>query len=360
MVETLDEASHASADPPTGPELILTQVARTGGPGRPRINIDLGFLQQALELRGPSHIAPVVGVSSRTVRRRTLEAGLAEPGQPVYEDHVYENGNVVRIYSSPVCNVSDLTDDNLDTLILGTLDVFPHFGRKMLKGHLEAMGYRVPPARITASIQRVQGVTGRFGGRAIHRRVYKVAGANSLAHHDGQHGESFSSTGYRMPTNTRSGLIRFKIVIHCFIDGKSRFVTGIRASDNNRAETVLDLFMDVVANHGLPSRVRGDHGMENIRVAEYMEAVNGPNRGSYIWGRCVFLSCVHAMAHVFVQKRPQHQNRATLVRCHSRFRAEVEELLSRSRGPLWPKSHSSRSRLASPSPVPCCHQPRCP
>jgi len=35
--------------------------------------------------------------------------------------------------------------------------------------------------------------------------------------------------------------------------------------------------------HGTPSRVRGDHGVENgIIVAHYMEAVRGALRGSYM------------------------------------------------------------------------------
>jgi len=81
------------------------------------------------------------------------------------------------------------------------------------------------------------------------------------------------------------GLIRWKIVIHGFIDGYSRFIVGIRAHNNNRAETVLQLFLDFIKHHGLPSRMRGDHGGENVLVAEYMEEARGSNRGSYIWGR---------------------------------------------------------------------------
>ena len=84
------------------------------------------------------------------------------------------------------------------------------------------------------------------------------------------------------------GLIRWKIVIHCFIDGFSRFVTGIRAHTNNRAATVLTLFLEAIHRHGVPSRVRGDHGTENVRVAEWMEEHRGLNRGSYIWGRYVY------------------------------------------------------------------------
>jgi hypothetical protein len=84
-----------------------------------------------------------------------------------------------------------------------------------------------------------------------------------------------------------SGLIRWKIVIHAFIDGFSRFLLGILAHSNNRASTVLDLFENIASEFGYPSRVRGDHGTENLLVAARMEVVRGPNRGSYIWGRYV-------------------------------------------------------------------------
>jgi hypothetical protein len=83
------------------------------------------------------------------------------------------------------------------------------------------------------------------------------------------------------------GLIRWKIVVHGFIDGKSRFITGIRAHNNNCAQTVLDLFQEAVRLCGQPSRVHGDHGTENLLVALYMEEVCGVARGSYIWGRKV-------------------------------------------------------------------------
>ena len=82
-----------------------------------------------------------------------------------------------------------------------------------------------------------------------------------------------------------SELIRWKFVIHGFIDGKSRFITGIKCSTNNKAATVLDVFLNAVAKHGLPSRVHGDHGTENVRVAAFMIQQRGNGRGSYIWGR---------------------------------------------------------------------------
>lgn len=70
-------------------------------------------------------------------------------------------------------------------------------------------------------------------------------------------------------------------------------VTAIRVSNNNRAETVLDLFLEGVRTNGVPSRVRGDHGGENVLVAQWMETYRGAERGSYIWGRYV-----HAPKHI--------------------------------------------------------------
>ncbi|GBE86435.1 predicted protein [Sparassis crispa] len=267
MLEALDLACHRSSDPLQEDPLVVAHRYHTGKRGRPRVEIDRLFLEQALALRGNSAIALVTGCSARTVRRRALEHNLVLPGAPVYTDRIAANGTISRTYRSSTAPTSQLTDDELDTFIAAVLDVFPDFGRRMLDGRLKASGHNVPRLRIAGSYIRVHGAPGMFGNRTIHRKVYKVAGANSLWHHDGQH-----------------GLIRFKIVIHCFIDGKSRLITGIRASNNNRSNTVLDLFLDSLHVHGTPSRVRGDHGTENVLVAEWMEVNKGSGRGSYIWG----------------------------------------------------------------------------
>ncbi|KAG8941496.1 hypothetical protein FRC03_004468 [Tulasnella sp. 419] len=135
---------------------------------------------------------------------------------------------------------------------------------------LRRLGHRVPVRRIRESLYRVDPVRRVFGRVKIKRRTYKVPGPNSLWHHDGQH-----------------GLIRWGIVIHGFIDGYSRLITGLRASNNNRGSTVLDLFLRASGSYGVPSRLRGDHGVENIQVAAWMELHKGPGRGSYIWGRSI-------------------------------------------------------------------------
>ncbi|KAF7310367.1 hypothetical protein HMN09_00578700 [Mycena chlorophos] len=170
-------------------------------------------------------------------------------------------------YTGPV---STLSDDELDAIILSLRAHYRRSGLRMLQGMLRVLGHRVPQERVRQSLLRVDPVRRIFERIRIRRREYRVLGPNSLWHHDGQH-----------------GLIRWGIVIHGFIDGYSRLITGLRASNNNRAGTVLELFLDAARIYGVPSRVRGDHGGENLHVAAWMEVYRGIGRGSYIWGRSV-------------------------------------------------------------------------
>lgn len=62
-------------------------------------------------------------------------------------------------------------------------------------------------------------------------------------------------------------------------------ITGLHASANNRANTVLELFISAVNTYGVPSRVRGDRGGENVEVSVWMILRRGPNRASFMWGR---------------------------------------------------------------------------
>ena len=82
-------------------------------------------------------------------------------------------------------------------------------------------------------------------------------------------------------------LIRWRFVIHGGIDGYSRKIVYLKCSTNNRAATVLDLFQEAVRDHGLPSRVRADMGVENVDVCRYMLYNRGINRGSFITGASV-------------------------------------------------------------------------
>ncbi|KAF5379472.1 hypothetical protein D9615_006551 [Tricholomella constricta] len=250
MLFSLDEARTLSADPPDAPFPSATQFIYTGLPGRPRINIDHGTLTNALELRGPTHLAPVFGCSARTIRRRAVEYEILEPGHPVYVEYEAEDGSKTRIYRSSTGAVSQLEDAELDEIIAYILHMFPSFGRRMLDGHLKHLGHHIPRFRLQESYGRVHGApASQFGVRRVERRVYSVPGPNSLWHHDGQH--------------------------------------RVRAHTNNKPETVLKLFQEIIKIHGKPSRLRGDYGTENVLVAAFMEAIRGADRGSYIWRRSV-------------------------------------------------------------------------
>lgn len=66
-------------------------------------------------------------------------------------------------------------------------------------------------------------------------------------------------------------------------------IVGMQAVDNNRASTVLQLFLEATRLHGCPSRCRGDRGGENLAVAMYMTLVRGMARGSFMWGSYVLV-----------------------------------------------------------------------
>ncbi|XP_036066778.1 uncharacterized protein LOC112141320 [Oryzias melastigma] len=61
----------------------------------------------------------------------------------------------------------------------------------------------------------------------------------------------------------------------------------LEPATNNRSQTALTFFLKAVENHGWPSRVRGDEGVENVGIAEAMFSVKGTGRGSFIAGKSV-------------------------------------------------------------------------
>ena len=60
---------------------------------------------------------------------------------------------------------------------------------------------------------------------------------------------------------------------------------NLHCSLNNRASTVLALYMGAVQNYGLPSKVGADHGTENKFVAAFMESCNSV---SFITGKSCY------------------------------------------------------------------------
>ncbi|XP_058626932.1 uncharacterized protein LOC131537477 isoform X3 [Onychostoma macrolepis] len=67
----------------------------------------------------------------------------------------------------------------------------------------------------------------------------------------------------------------------------SQDIFYLDVAGNNKARTAFGFFMDGVAKHGWPSRVRADQGVENVDIARCMFTVRGTGRGSFIAGKSV-------------------------------------------------------------------------
>ncbi|CAB4421658.1 unnamed protein product [Rhizophagus irregularis] len=226
----------------------FVQKKQTGG--RPRIIINEDAIKLLRELGFAwTKISDIFCVSSKTMSRIRKNNNIEDTNLPY----------------------SDITDNNLDIIIKRIKQEYPFYGQVMLMGALKSEGIKIKRQRLRDSIQRIDpmGSVTRWTN-IIPRRKYKVAGPNALWHIDSHH-----------------KLIRWKIVIHAGIDGYSRLITYINCSGNNRSQTVMNYFEKAIRKFGIPSRVRADHGGENIIVKQFMNNVRGENRGSFIEGRSV-------------------------------------------------------------------------
>ncbi|XP_060921893.1 uncharacterized protein LOC132995765 [Labrus mixtus] len=237
-------------------EEVLQRFSRMGpqhthGPGRPAFDIPTAVLEHHVRCGLPaSEIAERFGVSKRTIRRHMKHSGLRK----------------TDLYT-PVA------DEELDRIVSEVHRSHPNTGYKLMRGHSNARGVRVPISRLRESLHRVdaEGVyMRRLRLHVIRRQQYSVPGPNSLWHIDGHH-----------------KLIRWRFVVHGGVDGFSRLVVYLNVAGNNRASTVLQSFINAVQQYGLPSRVRSDKGRENSDVAEFMIRSRGTNRNSHITGRSV-------------------------------------------------------------------------
>ena len=221
----------------------------SGTPGRPKCNIPKVALE---ELRGLgfswSKISLMFKVSRWTIHRRVKEYDLETMQQ-----------------------FSEISDADIDKIIKEYISRHgPTTGEPILSGYFRSKGLVIQRRRIRSSLNRVDPKnTALRWGALVTRRSYYVPWPNSLWHIDGHH-----------------SLIRWKLVVHGCIDGKSRKIMFLRCDNNNRAETVLNLFQNAITeNHNLwPSRVRVDYGVENVLVCDAIVEKHGEGRGSFIAG----------------------------------------------------------------------------
>ncbi|KAF8134701.1 hypothetical protein K438DRAFT_1911705 [Mycena galopus ATCC 62051] len=186
---------------------VIVQTIHSGGPGRPRIHINPDFLQWAY--------GQFLRVRRATVWNALLEYGIAEPQQspfdqsdalsasiiadPTNNDFLdpelpIPSGNfpaeVEELAASFTGPMSDISDDDLDMLLLCLRTHYRRAGLSMLNGMLRRLGHCVAIERIHQSLLCIDPVQQIFECICICQHDYHVLGPNSLWHHDGQHGES--------------------------------------------------------------------------------------------------------------------------------------------------------------------------
>ena len=161
---------------------------RTGGRGRPAVQIDPAILQEAMSPGRKislSALARSLGVHRHTVRKQLVFHSIDPPA------------------------FTSISDGDLDILLRAFKELKPKSGWRYAYAWLADKGLRIQQLRVKASLRRIDGLRQLLRNRAtITRRIYSVPYPNYLWHIDGHH-----------------KLIRWGIVIHGGADGYDRMVS---------------------------------------------------------------------------------------------------------------------------------------
>ena len=148
------------------PQTRQPAILQSGSVGRPKFDIpqlQLSFLVES-GFTGPQ-IASILDVSLRTVRRRMADYGLSMSGEH-----------------------ADISDSDLEHLVMEIKTDFPTCGQKQMMGHLKSRGHRVQQEHVQEVMRRVDpagSIMSRL--RALNCRQYSVPPPGSLWHIDGKY-----------------------------------------------------------------------------------------------------------------------------------------------------------------------------
>ena len=137
---------------------------------------------------------------------------------------------------------TEISSSDLDQLLQEIKAEHSNSGEVILKGYLLECGVNFSQATLCSAVHRVDHAnTVSRKSVVIKRRLYTVSHPNALWHIDGNH----------------------KMKRHL-----------VKCANNNRAETVLQSFLEGLAKFGIPDWVCSDHGGENINVWRHMPSIH--------------------------------------------------------------------------------------
>lgn len=190
MISSLDNAvAKAKDDHILAVPRPVAGVVNVGDGGRGRLEIDKNWLAYASQVQTLWAIADELQCHPRTVRRRLLDYGIAEPAPPVIQYVQHPGVARTKEWHPTGPTMSSINNDPqaLDAVVGRILEMFPSYGIQYLHGAVRSEGRKVSRERIRESYHRVVGLRPQFMHRPVQRRVYSVPGVNSLWHHDGNH-----------------------------------------------------------------------------------------------------------------------------------------------------------------------------